>query len=138
MKKSTSLLILSFVFSVFTYSPAYSTAVTATPTSTVDPVYAKIKAALHDFFSLSKHERKVKIREARKLWKEYKADVKSGKAKSDDNHILAIIFAILIPPVGVLIYEGKITTKFWIALLLTLLFWLPGAIYALLVVTGNA
>lgn len=53
----------------------------------------------------------------------------------DDMQILAIIFAILIPPVGVAIYEG-ITVRFWISLILTLLFFLPGMIYALLVVCG--
>jgi uncharacterized membrane protein YqaE (UPF0057 family) len=53
----------------------------------------------------------------------------------DDMQILAIIFAILIPPLGVAIFEG-ITTRFWISLLLTILFFFPGMIYALLVVCG--
>jgi uncharacterized membrane protein YqaE (UPF0057 family) len=52
--------------------------------------------------------------------------------------LLAIIFAILIPPVGVVLYENKVTTKFWISLLLTFIFWIPGMIYSLLVVTDNA
>ncbi len=107
------------------------------PTSE-DPTAKKIADAVKEFKSLPRAERKAKIKEAKKIWKEYQADKKAGRSKDDDNHILAIIFAILLPPVGVLIYEGKVTTKFWIALLLTLLFWLPGAIYALLVVTGNA
>jgi uncharacterized membrane protein YqaE (UPF0057 family) len=45
-----------------------------------------------------------------------------------------IVFCILIPPLGVGLKFG-IVDKFWICLLLTLLFWLPGAIYALIVVT---
>jgi uncharacterized membrane protein YqaE (UPF0057 family) len=45
-----------------------------------------------------------------------------------------ILFAILIPPVGVALKFG-IVDKFWISLLLTLLFWLPGAIYSVIVVT---
>jgi uncharacterized membrane protein YqaE (UPF0057 family) len=45
-----------------------------------------------------------------------------------------ILFSILIPPLGVALKFG-IIDKFWICLLLTLLFWLPGAIYALIVVT---
>ena len=44
-----------------------------------------------------------------------------------------VLFAILIPPVGVALKFG-IIDKFWISLLLTLLFWLPGAIYSLIVV----
>lgn len=55
---------------------------------------------------------------------------------TDDMTILLIIIAIFIPFLAVLLYEG-ITTRFWISLLLTLLFWLPGAIYAILIVTGN-
>ncbi len=50
--------------------------------------------------------------------------------------ILLIILAILIPPLAVGLYEG-ITNRFWISLLLTLLFFLPGMIYALLIVTGT-
>ncbi len=45
-----------------------------------------------------------------------------------------ILFAILIPPIGVALKFG-IIDKFWISLLLTLIFWLPGAIYSLIVVT---
>ena len=50
--------------------------------------------------------------------------------------ILLVILAILIPPLAVGLYEG-ITTRFWIDLLLTLLlFYLPGMIFALLIVLG--
>jgi uncharacterized membrane protein YqaE (UPF0057 family)/outer membrane biosynthesis protein TonB len=58
-----------------------------------------------------------------------------GNSLADEMLLLAIIFAILIPPLGVAIYEG-ITTRFWISLLLTILFFVPGMIYALLVVCG--
>jgi uncharacterized membrane protein YqaE (UPF0057 family) len=51
-----------------------------------------------------------------------------------DAQILAVILAILLPPIGVLVYEGSLTNHFWIDLLLTLLFFIPGVIYALLVV----
>lgn len=53
---------------------------------------------------------------------------------SDTMFILAVIFAILIPPVGVLIHTNIDWLKVLICLLLTLLFFLPGMIYALLVV----
>jgi uncharacterized membrane protein YqaE (UPF0057 family) len=96
-----------------------------------------LKESVKDFQSLSKKERKLRMQEAKKALREWKAAKAAGE--SSDNQVLAIIFAILIPPVGVIIKEkGQVTTKFWISLLLTLLFWLPGAIYALLVVTGNA
>lgn len=56
----------------------------------------------------------------------------SGRA--DDMFILAVIFAILIPPIGVAIHTNIDWMKVLICLLLTLLFFLPGMIYALLVV----
>jgi len=51
--------------------------------------------------------------------------------------IVEILLAIFIPPVGVLLHDDGITSAFWISLILTLLFWLPGAIYSLLYVTGS-
>ncbi len=53
---------------------------------------------------------------------------------SDSMFILAVIFAILIPPIGVLIHTNIDWLKVLICLLLTFLFFLPGMIYALLVV----
>jgi len=51
--------------------------------------------------------------------------------------VLLIILAILLPPLAVYLHQGEINSKFWISLLLTLLFFIPGVIYALLVVTGE-
>jgi uncharacterized membrane protein YqaE (UPF0057 family) len=45
-----------------------------------------------------------------------------------------VILSILLPPAAVYVYEDGITNRFWIALLLTILIWLPGIIYALIVV----
>lgn len=89
--------------------------------------------ALSEFKSLSRKERKSRITEAKKALKDFK---KSGDA--DTNTILLCILAILLPPLAVYLKEGEINSKFWISLLLTLLFWLPGVIYALLVVLGSA
>lgn len=46
---------------------------------------------------------------------------------------IKIIFAILLPPVGVFLEVG-ITTHFWINLILTLLGYIPGIIHALYVI----
>ncbi len=54
---------------------------------------------------------------------------------NSDAVILLIILAILLPPLAVGLYEG-LSTRFWIDLLLTLLFFLPGIVYALLIVMG--
>jgi uncharacterized membrane protein YqaE (UPF0057 family) len=61
----------------------------------------------------------------------------SQQQKMDDNTLLYLIVAFFIPFLGVLLYEGEITNRFWISLLLTLLFWLPGFIYAALVILGE-
>jgi uncharacterized membrane protein YqaE (UPF0057 family) len=86
---------------------------------------------------LSKSEKKERFSSVKTEISKYKSNLRNGE-NIDDNKLLAIIFAILIPPVGVVIYENKVTTKFWISLLLTFIFWLPGMVYSLLVVTGNA
>jgi uncharacterized membrane protein YqaE (UPF0057 family) len=98
---------------------------------------AQIKEAVNEFNSLSKNDKKERVSKVKAAVQQYKDNLKSGDS-IDDNKLLAIIFSILIPPVGVVLYENKVTTKFWISLLLTFIFWLPGVIYSLLVVTGNA
>lgn len=49
------------------------------------------------------------------------------------NSIVLIILGILLPPLAVYLYEDSITNNFWLDLVLTLLFWIPGVIYAFLV-----
>lgn len=60
-----------------------------------------------------------------------------GKRLADDSKILSIVLAILIPFVGVAVWQNGITKDFWITLLLTLLLYLPGLIYALYVILGD-
>ena len=47
--------------------------------------------------------------------------------------LLLAILAVLLPPLAVFLKVG-LTKHFWINLILTLLFWLPGVIHAFLVV----
>lgn len=76
----------------------------------------------------------------KKEWKqEMKSTLKAARkeaAPQGDSVILAVLLAILIPPLGVWYWEGSIGTNFWIDLILTLLFWLPGMIFAFLVIAG--
>ncbi|MBC7720736.1 MAG: YqaE/Pmp3 family membrane protein [Pedobacter sp.] len=92
-----------------------------------------ISDALHEFKSLSHKEKRDRILEAKKALKDFKKN-----KSSDGNTILLCILAILLPPLAVYLKEGAINSKFWISLLLTLLFFLPGVIYALLVVLNAA
>lgn len=57
----------------------------------------------------------------------------ANSSMSDVPMILLVILAIILPPLAVYLHSG-IGTPFWISLILTLLFWVPGVIYALLVV----
>ena len=102
-------------------------------TAKTEPAPATVNAALDEFKSLSRHERKTRIKEAKKLMKEYRADKRSGRAAETDQVLLAIL-AILLPPLAVYLKEGEVNSRFWISLILTLLFWIPGVIFALLVV----
>ncbi|TAH03521.1 MAG: YqaE/Pmp3 family membrane protein [Sphingobacteriales bacterium] len=80
----------------------------------------------------------MRIKEAKKELKKYKASKKDGNtSKKETDQTLLIILCILLPPLAVYLKEEEINSKFWISLLLTLLFWLPGVIYALLVVLGE-
>ncbi len=58
----------------------------------------------------------------------------NAASKGDDMFILAVILAIFIPPLGVAVYTNIDWKKVLICLILTLLLFLPGMIYALLVV----
>lgn len=79
-------------------------------------------------------EREHSKRDMRKsLRKKVKGSESSGWG-ADAIFILAVIFAILLPPLGVGIYTNIDWMKVLIALLLSILFVLPGMIYALLVV----
>lgn len=64
----------------------------------------------------------------------HKKSQKNQNSNSDAMFILAVIFAFFIPPLGVAIYTNIDWVKVLIAFLLTLLGWLPGVIYAFLVV----
>lgn len=134
----TRLLVVLLTVSFFA-TPASSFAVTVPATSapaTAEPDPAVVKKAVEEFKSLSRKERKARVKETKKALKAFKADKRAGKAPSE-NTVLLVILAILLPPLAVYLHQGEVNTKFWISLLLTLLFWLPGVVYALIVILGN-
>lgn len=51
-------------------------------------------------------------------------------------NLIILILSILLPPLGVALKHG-LSGTFWINLILTLIFWLPGAIHALYVNYGR-
>ncbi|HEY6161070.1 MAG TPA: YqaE/Pmp3 family membrane protein [Bacteroidia bacterium] len=48
------------------------------------------------------------------------------------NGLVLVILCILLPPLAVYLAKG-VGTPFWVDLILTLFFWIPGIIYALIV-----
>ncbi len=127
---------LVFVFVLFSTANTASAVVLPSSVAATEPDPAKVKAATEEFKSLSKKERKDRIKTAKKEIKAYKTAKKSGQ-DPDTNTLLLVILAILLPPLAVYLHEGEINNRFWISLLLTLLFWLPGVIYALVIILGD-
>jgi uncharacterized membrane protein YqaE (UPF0057 family) len=135
MRKNLCLLLAVLCLNLSVETSFASVIIPATNTSS-EPSPVVVKSAMDAFHGLSKKERKAKIKDVRKEIKAFNAAKKAGNEPSTNTLLLAIL-AILLPPLAVYLYEGEITTHFWISLLLTLLFWLPGIIYALIIIFGN-
>ena len=135
MKKSIYTIIFALSIAIFTSS--VQAAILPPAATAENKTEAQINEAVNKFNQLSKSEKKERFSNVKSEISKYKSNLKNGE-KIDDNKLLAIIFEILIPPIGVVLYENKVTTKFWISLLLTFIFWIPGMVYSLLVVTDNA
>ncbi len=142
MKKITTFLLITCFASFTAFSAVTSETDPVTKSSTDASVTKEVLLddvvatdALKEFRSLSRVDRKMRITEAKKAVKEFKAAKKAGGEPST-NTLLLVILALLLPPLAVYLHEGTINGKFWLSLLLTLLFWLPGVIYALIVVLG--
>ena len=94
--------------------------------------------------NMSRQEKRDLRRQIRKLnLKEYTKDLPvynsfemEGLQQETQVNILALILALILPPLGVYVHQGEVNNKFWISLLLTVLFYVPGQIYSVLVVLG--
>lgn len=61
---------------------------------------------------------------------------KRAGGEANISQLLLTLIALILPPLAVFLHQGEINSKFWISLLLTLLIWVPGVVYALLVIFG--
>ena len=123
---------------ILTFSIQQATASIIVPGSTnsTTPDSVAVSDAVNAFRNLPKKERKAKIKEVKKEIKAFKA-AKKANGEPSTNTLLLVILAILLPPLDVYLHQGVINNKFWISLILTLLFFVPGVIYALIVVLGK-
>ena len=132
----TTAIALMFSANVFASSTETTTEKDAKSTSTETKALtmndAVVQDAMLQFKSLSRVEKKEKYAEVKKLMKEYKAQKANGEAST--NTILLVILALILPPLAVYLHEGVINGKFWLNLILFLLFFIPGVIHALIVV----
>jgi len=109
-----------------------------TPTQQESATSADVKAEKE----LTKAERKELRKERKKMRKQMRKELKKAikearKNKDSDTDLLVLVLiTILIPPLGVFLYEEEITGRFWLSLILTLLFYVPGLIYSLIVILG--
>lgn len=85
--------------------------------------------------SMKPEERKELKSSLRNEWRQFKKQRKDG-SEADVSTLLLTLIALILPPLAVYLHQGAINSKFWISLLLTLLIWVPGVIYALLVIFG--
>jgi uncharacterized membrane protein YqaE (UPF0057 family) len=129
----TRLLVFMMAFSMIT-SPLFAiNVVNPTVKDETLPSTVTVKQAVAEFKSLNKKEKKQRFKQVKKAIKEFKASKAAGTEPST-NTLLLVLLALLLPPLAVYLHEGVINNKFWISLILTLLFWIPGVIYALIVV----
>ena len=113
------------VLFVFLMQPVFAAYYHTSPASADQAVEQSVNA----FKQLSAREKKERINKVKKEIKKYR---QNGYA--DERTLLYVILAILLPPLAVYLHQGEINSKFWISLLLSFLFWIPGVIYSLLVV----
>lgn len=138
MKKITYLFALSVVLNVSTATASSvgtttgETNKTSASSNTITIDDAVVTDAMSQFKSLSRVDRKAKLKEVKSFMKEYKAN-KATATPSNDKVLLAIL-AVLLPPLAVYLHEGTANGTFWISVLLTLLFYIPGLIFALITV----
>lgn len=125
------LLIAVFAFSMVC-SPVFAINVTDPNVKDDAPDAKTVQQAMTEFKSLSKKEKRERFKLVKKTVREYKANKKSAQPSTDT--LLLVVLSILLPPLAVYLHEGTINGKFWLDLILTLLVWLPGVIYALIVV----
>ena len=88
------------------------------------------KTAEAEWNNLSAKEKRTKRKEVKQAVKAAMANAAAVET------LLLVILAILLPPLAMAIYDG-ITKRFWISLILTILGYLPGLIYTLVVILGG-
>ncbi len=118
-----------------------------TKKASVAEVLPTIKPATHSQNLLNHHSTDSKSLIKKEISRVEKSTVQSKQQaiapvnKSDNspmgggdvNTILLIVLCFFLPPLAVFLSDGGLTTNFWIDLILCLLFWIPGVVFAFIV-----
>ncbi len=136
MKKTYT--ILAFAgFCLFVAPTFAASGIAAVTESAVAPTPASEAKAVEAGKAIENEWKNKSVKEKRTVRKELRQALKAARGNASDSEtILLVILAILLPPLAMAIYDG-ISTRFWISLLLTLLFFIPGVIYTLVVILGG-
>lgn len=133
--KQNVLSLLTFLLLLVSVQPAAAVLRPIEKANTTEAVSAaEVEKAKADWNEMSRKEKRAAKKEMRK---ELKQAVKAQQqVDASTNTLLLVIVAILLPPLAMAIYDG-LSNRFLISLLLTLLFYLPGLIYTLVVILGG-
>src|SRR5437763_811242 len=114
MKKITTHFLTALLMISVSVTPALAASLPSTVptanTAKTEPAPESVKSAVDEFKNLDRRERKTRIKDAKKLVKEYRAEKRSGHFEETDQVLLAIL-AILLPPLAVYLKEGEENTK---------------------------
>ncbi|HQU60058.1 MAG TPA: YqaE/Pmp3 family membrane protein [Saprospiraceae bacterium] len=133
MKLSYLLTCLSFLMLLSTTEAL--AVVVVTPKAAVEKT--EVNEAAWSKKELRKQERKEKRETRRQFRQQIKEWFKGMRDTMSDSLLLLVIVTILLPPLGMYLYEGAATNRFWISLVLWLLFYVPGLIYTLYVILSE-
>ncbi|MCB0555266.1 MAG: YqaE/Pmp3 family membrane protein [Phaeodactylibacter sp.] len=133
MKLSYLLTCLSFLMLLSTTEAL--AVVVVTPKAAVEKT--EVNEAALSKKELRKQERKEKRETRRQFRQQIKEWFKGMRDTMSDSLLLLVIVTILLPPLGMYLYEGAATNRFWISLVLWLLFYVPGLIYTLYVILSE-
>ncbi|WP_420461284.1 YqaE/Pmp3 family membrane protein [Neolewinella sp.] len=131
---------LSLLLTLLAFGPMSAAIVVPVPPPTTEEATTANEAAAleaarayrESLKSMSAKERRELKREQRRAMKEA---IKSHRQDDiADNTLLLVLITILLPPLGMYLYQGEANSKFWISLVLWLLFYFPGLIYTLITI----
>ena len=133
---------LSLLLTLLAFGPmSAAIVVPVNPPTTEETTTANEAAALEAARTYRESIKNMSAKERRELKREQRRAVKEAikDHRQDDiadNTLLLVLITILLPPLGMYLYQGEANSQFWISLVLWLLFYFPGLIYTLITILG--